>query len=209
MPDEPDGGGSGLGDAGGGSDSDGDMDGAGAWHNEQYGNRWRAYQQEQSEAVRREAAREAEAAERRRLAKPPAHGSSAADSGRSRMEAHVREWERFASSAKERPVRFGDVPWPALDAASLGLDSRYSSASRARLPPPLPSTPCSAFVPTLEHHCLCARAPQLTRATLRAQALQIAASRTAQRASAGTPINSPRALARSSSPRSAMPCSSG
>ncbi|KAL3895160.1 MAG: hypothetical protein SGPRY_013591, partial [Prymnesium sp.] len=98
-----------------------------SWHDEQYGSRWRAFQQEQerSERTRREEA--AASAARRMHAKPTGHASSEASTARAKMEDHARAWERFTLHAKENQIRMSDVPWPQLDPASLGLDRRLSS----------------------------------------------------------------------------------
>ena len=40
-------------------------------------------------------------------------------------------WERFVQRG-DAPIRAVDVPWPALDAASLGLEGRCTSAAERK-----------------------------------------------------------------------------
>ena len=103
-----------------------------------YDGRWRNYKSEQKK--REEARREAEeaharrraeaAAEKARLGKGEPPAANEADT-KAAAAADEAAWERFSQSGRDSPISVADVPWPQLQAATLGLDpARANGAER-------------------------------------------------------------------------------
>ena len=98
------------------------------------GARWRSYKQgaQQRDEARAKAAEEEE---RRRVHEPPAAAASSdASSARARGASDESAWDAFVArhADGDGTIRMADVPWPKLDAASLGLDARYTSLAQRK-----------------------------------------------------------------------------
>ena len=82
---------------------------------------------ERKEAEERRAAQAAAEAERQRQ-----QAASAAREELARSAASDRDWERFCARPDDAAIGMRDVPWPVLDAASLGLDPRHTPSAAER-----------------------------------------------------------------------------
>lgn len=111
------------------------------WETAQLASRWQRSKREQAE---REAER-AEAEAELKAARAAAEAAEAAErarrnsgdekrAGPTPSDARVRaaqcdaDWEAFTKLGEKARIRYADVPWPALDAATLGMDARYAGA---------------------------------------------------------------------------------
>ena len=105
----------------------------GDWYDAHIASRWAKSKQQQAERdavqdekqAKRNAEAEEEAAQRRRDAQ------AAREAELEEAKACEKGWDAFAQLGDDAVIRMRDVPWPVLDAASLGLDPRlYDKAQR-------------------------------------------------------------------------------